>query len=118
VNRSGFVLLIALAATASAQHWDIEQVDTAPWNLSVRVCRAPDGSLAVCYEGVDVSALRLAWKDTFWVRDSVPLAGGLQAGLWSFAPEPQGAVGVAYRDSMYVLHYAHRDTDACSVAGR
>ena len=66
-------LLAALVAAAFAQHWNIEQVDSASIGGFVAIDRTSDGTIWVAYVNAD-SSIRLAHKDSVWVFEDLDTA--------------------------------------------
>lgn len=97
-------LLAALAAAALAQHWDIEQVDSAAhYARDVYLRRLPDNSVSLCYNFGNGSVI-VAHKDSVWHRDSVAFAGYGSA----FDVGPNGEVGIAYGRVLDTTVYVYR----------
>jgi len=63
-----FVVLVALAV---AQHWDVEQVDSAGWGARVDMLWYPDGRLFLCYSAT-TGIIRPAPKDSIWSYEDLP----------------------------------------------
>ena len=100
MRREGLVFLVLLLSVplAVAQHWDIEQVDSAGWGRDVRMRWHPDGRLFLCY--TDTSGrIRLASRDSVWSYDSVTGTSGYYG--VGFSISTQGQVGVSWLNPDY-----------------
>ena len=89
-------LLLAAAALAAGQHWEMERVDSAGWGYGVQMRRDPDGRLCLCYEDSANGEVRLAWEGDTWQREDVPQPAPAGEGEPRFAFAPDGTVGVTY----------------------
>lgn len=98
-------LIVALAAVALAQHWDIEQVDSAGWGASVEMRWHPDGRLFLCYSNAS-GTIRLASKDSVWHCESVPTAGQPVSETQAFDIDRRGDIGVSYMGNDGYYWYA------------
>jgi hypothetical protein len=105
----GLVLLGLFGAVAPAQHWVVEQVDSTGWGSGVQMRRHSDGRMLLCYRHATTGAVRLAWKDTLWRYEDVPVrpAG---PGPMSFAAGPHGELGVGYGDMSGAWYSLWSDT--------
>lgn len=92
------LLLAALAALVMAQHWDIEQVDSAGWGAAVDMRWHPDGRLFLCYQDTS-GRIRVACKESAWSYDSLVGRSGY-CGL-SFSISAQGVLGVSWLNPDY-----------------
>ena len=104
------LLLSALVALAVAGYWDIEKVDSAGWGVGVQVRQHPDGRVFLCYSNA-LGAVRLAWSDSVWHRDSVPVGIGLNlfgVGEQTFELGSHGELMVACADSFGHILCAER----------
>jgi hypothetical protein len=87
------VLFAFLAVSAFAQHWDIEQVDSAGWGAGVQMRWHPDGRLFLCYSDTN-GTIRLSSFDTAWHCESVPTVGQPVSGTQAFDIDRRGSIGV------------------------
>jgi len=94
-----FAVCCLLCALSFAQHWDIEQVDSAGWGAGVQMRWHPDGRLVLGYSDTSGAMIRLAWKDTVWHYDSIVAAPGYYG--HSFSISRQGCLGVSWLSSPY-----------------
>ncbi len=80
------------------QHWEFEQVDTAPWGRSwIELEFDRDGRCFVAYGDQGPQAVRVAWKDSVWrYRDTITPNQGYDN---SFAVSRTGKWGIAYADT-------------------
>jgi hypothetical protein len=99
------IVLLALALSAPfavAQHWDIEQVDSAGWGASVDMRWHPDGRLFLCYSDTS-GVIRLASKDSVWSYENLPQWRPTRSGSQAFDIDLRGDIGVSYigTDNLY-----------------
>jgi len=98
-------LLAVLAALAFAQHWDIEQVDSAGWGAAVDMRWHPDGRLFLCY-GDTSGVIRLASRDSVWSYEDLPQRRSVMPGTQAFDIGHRGTIGASYIGNDYHLWYA------------
>ncbi len=101
----GLGFLAVLAALAAAQHWDIEQVDSAGWGAAVDMRWHPDGRLFLCY-GDTSGVIRLASKDSVWSYEDLPKWRPTRSGTQAFDIDRSGNIGVSYISTDYYTSYA------------
>jgi len=98
--RERLVLVVFLLSVplALAQHWDIEQVDSAGWGRNMRMRSHPDSRLMLCYQDTS-GRIRLASRDSMWSYDSVTGTSGYYG--VDFDISAQGQVGVTWLNPDY-----------------
>ncbi len=104
------VLLAALVAAALAQHWDVEQVDSAGWGAGVHARRGGDGRLYLGYYNEQSGQIRVVSRDSgVWRFETpaIPAAYGYPR-PFSFDVGPHDEVGVAYATSGSQVIFAQR----------
>jgi len=85
-----------LAASAMAQHWDIEKVDSAGWGAAVDMRWHPDGRLFLCYSDT-AGVIRLASAmDSIWSYEDLPQWRAVFPGTQTFDIDARGTIGVSY----------------------
>lgn len=100
-----------LFATSFAQHWDIEQVDSAGWGAGVHARRGPDGRLCLGYYNEQTGQIRVASRDSgVWHFESpaIPTVYLEDSRPFSFDVGPHGEVGVVYATSGSQMIFAQR----------
>jgi hypothetical protein len=98
-------LLAALVASAMAQHWDIEKVDSAGWGAAVDMRWHPDGRLFLCYSDTS-GVIRLASKDSVWSYEDLPQWRPTRSGTQAFDIDLRGNIGVSYIGTDILYWYA------------
>jgi hypothetical protein len=106
------ILLALAAATVSAQHWELEQVDTiGGMGAGLHMRRDPDGRLCLAYYHESTKAIRWAHRDGVWLfedPDIPAVAAEPDENGFSFALGPGGQVGLAYQVDAEGIVYAQR----------
>jgi len=96
---------------ASAQSWEIEQIDTAQWGRPVLgLGRTSDLGLVVLYTDPAGGLVRIAWKNWAWQHEDVPLPSTSPYVSFSTSHAARAAIAIAYSDTQGFLGVAE---DSC-----
>ncbi|UCG42229.1 MAG: hypothetical protein JSU73_10160 [candidate division WOR-3 bacterium] len=109
MSRRSLILLLTLlvVGVVVAQHWEFEQVDTAPWGSFLQMRASPSGDIYLAYAGSS-GAIRIAHRDSVWRYEDVDTA--LVKGGFSFDVGPHGELGLAAIDPDWHMRLAERDS--------
>jgi len=92
----GLGFLAVLAALAAAQHWDVEQVDSAGWGAAVDMRWHPDGRLFLCYSDTSGIIRMASTRDSVWSYENLPQWRPTWSGTQAFDIDRHGSIGVSY----------------------
>jgi len=102
-----FAVCCLLCDAVLAQHWYIEQVDSAGWGASVEMRWHPDGRLFLCYSNAS-GDIRLAWPDVVWQHEDLPRWNPTWPGTQAFDINGRGDIGVSYISTDNRYWYAYK----------